>query len=227
MKTQTNNMKTILLSLISLVAISFSGMAQTTLPTDATGKVSYRFSLPVEANVSEEEAYTIAQGWFANHTASCNRTNVSNENLESVNTKSRAEVNTEFKNATPLQSLDPSSNRMTAKVITKYFGGTGSNIHVIYLQYYLTVRVENHQLLCEVSDIRYNHFNERSYRFQRVLNWSNTSALDAVNTIEYLVANQQSPAEFNKFYSFLNTDVNQLFNQLTGFVKANQSLTQN
>lgn len=216
------------LTTIALLIATFVATAQTTLPVEkATGKVTYRFSIPVQ-NVTNEQAYELAQNWFATHNCECNRAN-SNARTEGndLNVKSRAEVAKVFANATPLQSLDPASNRMTAKMITKYVGDNGGTIQAMYLQYVLIVTVEEGKINCEVSDIRYNHFNRHSYRFQRVLNWGNATSLEPVDKIEYLMQNEQSHEEFNKFYSFLNKDMNQLFENIAQYVKSNQSVSMN
>ncbi len=215
-----------LLTTIAILIVTLTASAQATLPVDkATGKVTYRFSIPV-SNVTSEQAYELAQNWFATHRSECNRTN-NNARTEGndLNVKSRAEVATVFANATPLQSLDPYSNRMTAKMITKYVGDNGGTIHAMYLQYVLIVSISDGQINCEISDMRYNHFNRHSYRFQRVLNWGNASSLEPVDKIEYLMQNEQSHEEFSKFYSFLNNDINQFFGNIAGYVKSSSSVT--
>jgi hypothetical protein len=229
-KTQTNNNMKSLLSFFMLSFFANSLFAQTTLPTNrATGKVTYRFTIPVNGNVSNEEAYEMASNWFGSHTKECTRSNVSvaTENMSGVNKSNLAEVEHEFKNTAPVQSLDPSSNRMTIKVVTKYFGENGGTIHALYVQGYMIVTVENHQITCEVSDFRYNHFNERSFQFKRIQNWGNSTSLDPVAPLEYIVENEQSHAEFGKFYSFLNKDLNRMVENFSIAVKATEALASN
>ena len=212
---------------LALLFISLLSSAQNSLPVDkATNKVTYRFSIPTN-NVSNEDAFTQAQNWFAIHKSECSRANTTArlESCDGINTKSRDEVAKVFANNTPLQSLDPASNRMTAKMITKYVGNQGGTIQAMYLQYYLMITIADGQINCEISDIRYNHFNKRSYRFQRVLNWNNATSLEPVDKIEYLIENEQSHDEFNLLYSFLNKDINQLFENLSNHMKTNQSVS--
>lgn len=214
-----------------MLAILFTDLsAQTTLPTNrANGKITYHFSIPVNGNVSNEEAYEMASNWFSNHTKELTRSNNSTtpENMSGVNKSNLAEVEHEFKNTVPVQSLDPSSNRMTVRVVTKYFGENGSNIHALYLQYYMIVTVENHQINCELSEFRYNHFNEHSFQFKRILNWSNSTSLDPVATLEYLVENEQSHTEFSKFYSFLNKDLSQMVAHFSNAISTSAAIAQN
>src|SRR4051812_141660 len=232
MKTLTNiqsKMKT-LVSFFMLILLVTGLSAQNVLPVNkATGKVSYKFSIPVSGKVSNEKAYELVCNWFSSHAKELTRSNtsVAPENMPGVNANNLQEVANEFKNSTPVQSLDPSSNRLTMKVVTKYFGESGGNIRALYLQCYMLVTVTNHKITCELSDFSYNHFNEHSYRFKRILNWSNSTSLDPVSTLEYLVENEQNHAEFSKFYSFLNKDVKQLIEHFTGAVKAVGALASN
>ena len=204
--------------------------AQTVLPVSAaTGKIAYHVSIPVDGSVSNEAAYELAQQWITGHPAQFTRANANSiqVNAENVNVKNQKEVQQVFVNATPLQSIDPSSNRLTAKVITKYTGATGGMIHLLYLEYFMVVTVDDHHINCEITDFSYNHFNERSYSLQRIMSWSNFSSLEPIDKLEYMAANEQSHEEFNKFYSFLNDDVNQLYTHLSDFVKTNKALTLN
>lgn len=225
----TRNMKA-LFSFLVIALFATATSAQTTMPVNkATGKVSYRFTIPVANNMSDEEAYAATAEWFSRNTAEFTRSNmcVKPENMSGVNGKMLAEVSHEFNNSFPVQSLDPNSNRVAVRVVTKYFGDQGSNIHALYLQYYMVVTVADHKITCELSDIRYNHFNERSYQFKRIQNWSNSTSLDPVNTIEYMVENQQAAAEFAKFYSFFNKDVKTMVEHLNSAVKGAGVVAQN
>lgn len=227
--TQNINMKS-LLSFFTPALFANGLFAQNTLSTNhATGKVTYRFTIPVNVNVTNEEAYEMASNWFSGHTKECTRSNVSvaAENMSGVNKSNLAEVEHEFKNTAPVQSLDPASNRMTIKVVTKYFGENGGTIHALYVQGYMILTVENHQITCEVSDFRYNHFNEHSFQFKRIQNWGNSTSLDPVATLEYIVENEQSHAEFSKFYSFLNKDLNRMVENFTTAVKEKEALASN
>jgi hypothetical protein len=91
----------------------------------------------------------------------------------------------------------------------------------------MVVTVEDHQITCELTDFRYNHFNERSFQFKRILNWSNSTSLDPVATLEYLVENEQSHVEFGKFYSFLNKDLNQMMTRLSNAVSTSGAIALN
>lgn len=191
----------------------------------AEPKVKCTFSIPVADNVTTEQAYELATQWFANNGGQLTRSNLSEaaQCAQCTNPANLNEVNHEFDNHNPVQSLDPASNRMTARVITKYFGSGSSTIRAMYVQYYMVVSVVEHQIVCEIKDIRYNHFNEHNYQFKRIQNWGNSTSLDPINTFDYLVANEQSHEEFNKFYSFLNKEADQIVGQFSNYVAATVS----
>jgi len=222
-------MRTIL-SFLMLAVLAQSISAQTSLPKDkATGKITYRFSIPINGNVSKGAAYEMVSNWFGSHTKEFTRSNtsVTPENICGVNTSRLAEVEHEFKNTAPVQSLDPESNRIVVRVVTKYFGENGGTIHALYLQSYMIVTVGEHEITCELTDFRYNHFNEHSFQFKRIQNWGNSTSLDPVATLEYLVENEQSHTEFGKFFSFFNKDVNQMITHFSNAVKTGGALTMN
>ena len=221
-------MKTLntLLAILVLASIANNTSAQTSLPVNnATQKIAYHFSVPANGNTSNEALYEMATAWFSKHTKEFTRANTSAP--ANTNAKNLEEVNHEFDNSNPVQSLDPSSNRITVRVVSKYFGETGGNIRALYVQCYMIVTVAEGKINFDLTDFRYNHFNQNNYKFQRVLNWSNSTSLDAVNTLEYLVSNEQCHAEFNKFYSFMNTDMNRMIERFSTSVKDAGMLTQN
>lgn len=222
MKTPAINKTKTLFALFLLLAAT-----QLQAQNVAGNKVKCSFSIPVNQSVSNEQAYEIATQWFTKNTAQLTRSNISAaaQCAQCTNTSNLAEINHEFDNSLPVQSLDPASNRFTAKVVTKYFGTGSSTIHALYLQYYLVVTVAEHQIICEIKDIRYNHFNEHNYQFKRIQNWGNSTSLDPVNTFEYLVENEQSHEEFNKFYAFFNSELNQIVGQFGSYVSG--TLSQN
>ena len=101
MQTLTNinsKMKTVLAFFV--LALFVSGLsAQTTLPINkATGKIDYRFTIPVNGNVSNEEAYEMATNWFGTHAKEFTRSNVSvaPQNISGVNASRLAETLTIF-----------------------------------------------------------------------------------------------------------------------------------
>lgn len=218
-------MRTTLLSILfTLSFFSYCG-AQSFLPVDsATGKVTYRFKLSTAGKLSKESLYQTLQNWFEAHPELFTRGSVEATSGESK-PKMKAEVEKVFANKMPLQSLDPESERLAGKVIVKYTGYEGACIHTMYLQYYLVMMVSEKGVTAEISDIRYNHFNNRTYQPQRFLHFSDFSSCEAISFIEYLNECQQCPEEYNRFCQFFNQDVENLFSNLKEYVRSTEGLT--
>jgi hypothetical protein len=221
-------MKHALLSLFFFT--SSSVFAQSKLPVDAvTGKVVFKSVIHLRKDISNETAFSLAEDWFNNNKKQFSRFNHASviENEKPLVSKARQEVETVFENKTPLQSIDPASNRLSGKVIVHYQGNSGGSIQHLYVQYSLILQIENQELRVTASELTYNHFNRNTFREQRFLNFSNSNACDAVNYMEYLVDCENRHEEFATFYNFLNQDVKSLFNNLETFMKGNQALTFN
>lgn len=217
-------------SLLLLLALASSAIAETKLPVDAaTKKVVFKTTLPLRTGVSTDAAFSLAEEWFKSNREQFSRTNrsVSSSSERATFAAQHQAVDKEFENNTPLQSLDPASNRLVGKIIMQYHGNPGGTIHHLYVQCNLILEIEDHQLQLRVTDITYNHFNRNSYQPQRFLNYSNSNACDAVNYIEYLMDCEQSQGEFSVFNEFFNQDVKALFSNLDTYMKGNKALTLN
>jgi hypothetical protein len=222
-------LNTIIFIVIFLVK-QLNGFGQTpNFNNVGSGKINSRYNIPVSSTTSNEDIYTATSEWLNTHPEIFNRMNAEaiQEQLYATSTIGREEVIREFSNKFPVQSLDPSAERMSVRVMTKYVGKANDNIKVMYVQYYLIISVENGQVNCEVADMRYNHFSHRNYKFQRILNWSNSKSLDDVNTFEYLMQNVESNPEFQALNSFLNKDLNKIVSTLSTFLNERVSVSQN
>ena len=213
-----------------LLVLASSVFAETKLPVDAaTQKVVFKTTLPLRSGVSTDAAFTLAEEWFKSNREQFSRVNrpVVSPSEKASFAKQHQAVDKEFENNTPLQSLDPASNRLVGKVILQYNGNRGGTIQHLYVQCSLILEIEEHQMQVRVTDITYNHYNMNTYQPQRFLNYSNSNACDAVNYIEYLMDCEQSHEEFSAFNDFFNRDVKALFNNLDTFMKGNKALTLN
>lgn len=222
-------MKAICTSLVFLLAYS-SISAQSLLPYDsATAKVTYSYSIKRDKRMTNDAAYKVVQDWFEQNSCEFKRCNLNQYGCisQNVNTKNLAEVEKVFANASPLQSIDPESNRITGKVSLKYTGDALGILKVLYLEYFMIVTVNEKTIDCQITDIRYNHFNPKSFLLQRINNWSDFTSLEPVNTLEYLDQNQKCSSDFGKFACFLNDDMDRLYNHLGNYVKSAKSLSLN
>lgn len=209
---------------------SLSAFAQSKLPIDAaTGKVSFKTTIPLRAGISNEAAFALVENWFNENPALFSRVNrqlVVGIEKPAVS-QQRMAVEEVFANKTPLQALDPASNRIVGKVVMLYHGKSGGGIQHLYVQYCLLLQIENHVLHVSACEVTYNHFSVATFQPQRFLNYSNSNACDAVNYMEYLIDCENRHEEFLAFYDFFNQDVEAIFNNLNGYIMGNKAITQN
>ena len=204
--------------------------AQEKLPYDAaSGRIVYKFSLEVDKTVKKKALYNLLQDWFYQNTELFSRSNTTDtlKTADKKKSENKEAVQREFANLTPLQHTDPESDRLSGKVIMKYTGSRNGCMRLFYVQYALVIIVEDNKLTGEVCNIRYNHFNPKTYQTQPVFNWSGQMPCDEVNTLEYLKDCEVCHDEFAKFSSFLNSDVEELLNSLRSFVKVNRAVSLN
>lgn len=233
MRELLNNQVSEAIKTIAMVAalclVLHSVNAQTVLQINtATQKAGCQFSIPFSEPLTREFAFHVLQKNMIANPHMFTRSN----DLFAVNSgnssKNFMELEQEFANIVPVQSIDPESNRIVVRIMLKYHSPSTSRcLQVMYVQYYLVVTVTDNSLEMEVSDIRYNHFSKANYRLMRITSWSDYTSCDPISTMEYLIQNENCHADFNAFAVFFNTDTKQLKTQIAALVKGGSSLTLN
>lgn len=200
--------------------------AQVTLPVDpASRMVSYTYTIDADKPVKKQVLYQLVQDWLA-QTQLFNKANstavvkVTDKNIA----ENKAVAEKEFANPTPLQFVDPESDRISGKGILRYNGQAGGCIKLFYIQYAVIVIVEDNKLTCQVSHFKYNHFHNRSYQPIPIYSWSGTTPCDQVNTLEYLTECENSHAEFSNFYAYINAHADELNQSLRDFIRTGKSV---
>lgn len=220
----------IAITLFFTVRTSGNLCAQAKLPVDeATGKISYKFSVEFDKAYTKQAVYDVVRDWLNSNPETFNRFNtplVHSQNDTRKN-ENREAVLREFQNPNPLQFMDPESDRVSGKVILRYTGGANGCIRLFYIQYAIVMWAEGNTLKGEICNIRYNHFNPRTYQVQPVFNWSGMMPCDENNTLEYLKDCEACHAEFSSFYSFLNNDMQALIGALKDYIKTERGVAVN
>lgn len=226
----TSNPVKLALILLAFACAKISSAQSSILPYDSvTGKTIYNFTIELDKSLKKDALYQLVQDWYAADAAQFNRTNLCDTTtpVEKKKNENKEAVLKEFRNDFPLQAVDPEGSRIAGKVITQYCRPQNSCMRLLYVQYFVIINVQDNRLNCQINDIRYNHFNPKTYTLQRIFNWSNTGNCDPINTIEYLRNCEQCHDEFNGFASFLNSDISDLMYNLRDFLKENKALTLN
>lgn len=209
----------ILFSLLALISQAGAG-----LPIDAvSGEVVFKQSFKLHANYTDDDVYTLVQNWFANP----GKFTCQNGECTSVPGKNKTTVEEQYKNAQPLQSLDPASGRMTGKGLIKYFGAPNSNISLLYMEYYVVVEVKNHQLTATISKIKYHHYNQQTYMVKPIYKWQGGKPLDSADKFENLLNNSGNDKDIQELAAFVNKNMEQLFTDLQSFLKTQKVLDTN
>ena len=204
-----------------LCLVAFTSCAGTGLPIDAvSGEIVYKQSFKLHANYTDGDVYNLVQTWFADP----GKFTCQNGECTAVPGKNKTTVEEQFNNSKPLQSLDPSSGRMTGKGLIKYFGAPSSNISLLYMEYYVVVEVKNHQLTATISKIKYHHFNRQTYLVKPIYKWQGGKPIDSADKFENLVNSNIDNKEIEHLSAFVNQNMEQLFTDLCGFLKMQKVL---
>lgn len=216
---------TLFFALITLVAIA---NAQVLPVNAATHKATFTFSFSVSKNMTDEQAFELAEKWFAQQATACSRCN-SNARMLALesNSRNKAEVEKVFNNSRPLQAIDPMGNRLSARIITQYAAENNSALRLMVLQSSMVITINEGVVTCEISEMRYNHFNTRSYNYQRIQSWGGGASLESVDTIEYLMNNAQGNAEVSTFFQYIKADMQQLAGTFSQFMNGQQVVSMN
>lgn len=204
-----------LLSLVTLVSV-----AQTALVTQPNGDVVYKQSFKVSGVQSDEEIYRLVQQWFDASATQFTRQNIAAP--DAPNSKNKQAVDEAFNNSVPVQSIDPDSKRISARGLTRYYGGSVSScINMLYLEYYVVVQVNNKEVTATVCNIRYHHFNRKSYAAQPIYNWMGSKPCDAADKFERLMSGAVCSDELTALCAFLGQDMANLLAGLKANLKTN------
>lgn len=161
-------------SLCTYLSMGKSFGAMNAIHDPSTGEVVYREHFKLNTGVSDEQAFELIQKWFTQSPGKFTRQNIEQANTNGGDNK--AAVEQAFKNAQPLQSIDPESNRVVGRSLIKYYGNANSSIKVMYIEYYVVLEIHGHDLTATISQIRYHHFNAH-YTAQIIYNWQVASRL--------------------------------------------------
>ena len=188
----------------------------------SNGEVVYKHTFKLSANVNEDDAYDLVQAWLTQ-----NPDKFTSQNTEaSVSihpSKRKVEIENVFNNPQPLQSLDPISKRITAKGVVKYLGAVNSTINLLYLEYYVILQMNGHELTATIGKIKYHHYS-RGYSDQLIYNWQGGKPLDSADNYEKLLT--VSNPDVNKVSEFLSDGMANLFTDLKQLLTEKSALAE-
>jgi hypothetical protein len=199
-------MKNLLLFVVTtLVCNSSFAQQQTSAKTIVT---DYQKTTKLNAGIKPQAVYSLTENWFNANPAMFTTKNA--EAPETSKTKNKKEVEEAYDNKRPLQSLDPAVNRVLGQGLVKYFGGTKTSIRLLYIKYDITIQATAGQVVFKVSNVRYFHFDPKSYTEAGIYSFNGGKPCDYTGTMEYLKGCQVSSAEFTALTAFFNKTVTDL-----------------
>jgi hypothetical protein len=190
----------------------------------STGEVVYREHFKLSSEINNEQAFELIQKWFTQNPAKFTHQNIEQTGVNGGDNK--AAVEQAFKNAQPLQSIDPESNRVVGRSVVKYYGNSNSSIKVMYIEYYVVLEIHGHDLTATIKQIKYHHFNAH-YAAQVIYNWQGGKPFDSSDKFETLTSSPNSSADISNVNTFLNNDMTQLLNDLKMSLKGGNVLASN
>lgn len=197
--------------------LALNCQAGTKVPVDASGEVVYRHTFKLQSNLSDDDAYAMIQDWFS---TGAGKFTCQNDAAPGGGGKNRTSVEEAFNNAQPLQTLDPASGRMTGKGLIKYFGNASSSIGALYMEYYIVLEVNGHQLTATVSKMNYHHFNQRTFASKPIYGWQGGKPFDSADKLGTLVSNAEENRDILDVAEFVNKNVTALFSNLQAFLQS-------
>jgi len=191
----------------------------------ANGEVVYKRTFKVQADFTDEDAFALLQNWF---NSDASKFTCQNTEGPKSSCKNKIEIESAFNNPQPLQSLDPSSGRMSGRGLLKYYGNAASTIGVLYMEYYLQIEVNGHQVTATISKMKYHHYNQRTYTAKPIYAWQGGKPLDSADKLANLLASDQSETrDIIEVGNFLNETAEKLFNDLGLFLQTKRVLSEN
>lgn len=158
------------------------------------------------------DVYAAVEKWFNNNTGIFTVKNA--EPTVEAKEKNKNDVDAAYGNSRPLQSLDPSANRLIGQGLIKYFGGTRTSIRLMYVKYDIVVEVKAGQLSFKATNLRYYHFDPKSYTDANVFSFTGGKPCDNTGTMDYLVGCQSNPDEFKALGVFFQQTAGKQFKAL-------------
>ncbi len=213
--------------LLIAIMVSLSGFSQTLLPIDTTtNQVTFRQIIVLDSTYKAEKIYTIVTEWFSSNTKTFNRSN-SEKNYQTgdillgIQRGNSTELDQLFKIDQPLKFQSPNEKKLTGQGLLKYTGGSMGCIRVMYIEFDIKVSIKDYRLRLDLTNLHYTHFNQMSMQQSQIYG-TEKGPCNSKNTIENLLNCERCLGEFEKFYTYLTSDMKNISDDLTKFLLNNK-----
>lgn len=201
-----------ILFLITTVKIE----AQSQLPLNKENKVSYS-EVVKDSTKKKDELFSLAKDFLSTNLSNFQRSN--SENNHSADIWGGQKANSEkvdilFKNENPITLSDKENNKIIAKVVNKYTGGTMGCIRILYFKYDIILKFKDGRYKYEISDFNYTHYNQASMQQSQLWGWDDSGDCNSKSKLENLLKCEKCKKEFEKLYSYLDKDTKKLITEM-------------
>lgn len=223
-----NNMKKITTIFAFLIAVATMTFGQSKLPLDTISKkVVFWQVIELDTTYKADQIFSIVKEWFSTNTKNFNHSN-SDKNFSTgdaligIQRGNSAPIDQLYKNDQPLKLQDPVDKKLIGKGVLKYTGTSMGCIRVVYIEYDIKVFVKDYKLKVEITNLNYTHYNQMSMKQSQIYGWSDDGPCSSKNTIENLLTCERCSGEFEKFYSYITTDMDKITTDLKKYLIDNK-----
>ena len=213
--------------LLLILSISVSVSAQQKFAFDSVSRsVTYKQSFKLNPKVKEEDVFAVAEKWFTENPGKFVQKNadLQIDTVKAKRNKNQVELDKEFGNIRPLQSLEPTGGKIVGMGLLKYYGGSTSSIRLLYIKYDLYLKIEQDVLSLSIANVRYFHFNPSTYAKMGIYGFNGGQPCEPMSNLEYLIDCETAHNEFGALASCFNKETSKLFADLKGSLKTNKVL---
>jgi hypothetical protein len=199
-----------------LIAILFFALVvsgQSRFPLDSVShEVVFSQKIKLNSKIKTEDVYASALKWFGNP-ATFTKKNADPpiDTLKAKKNKRKAEAESQFDNPRPLQMQDPAGSKLVGMGISRYYGGMGTSIKLLYLKYDIYVEIKEGIATISALNIHYFHYNSQTYAQTGLYNFSGGKPCEEVGKIEALIGCENFHDEFKALGIYFNKETTVLF----------------
>jgi hypothetical protein len=221
-------MKKLFLLVLFGTIISWNTLfAQVNFPMDDSGEIVFSGVVQTKNDLSADKIYDNAKEWLSTKSANFNRSNSEKNNqgaavLLGVKKSNFENVDALFKNDNPLKLSDKEEKKIVGKIVNKYTGGNTGCVRVIYLEYDLIIEIKDGRYRYKFANFIYTHYNQVKAQQAQIYGWKDEGNCKSKGALTGLLSCEHCEKELNKFYSYINSDVSKLIEEMTISIDKNR-----
>lgn len=204
----------------------------TLLSAQRKGQNEIKFDriIKVDTSLRKDEIFNLVDAWFEGDVQKFNITSSEFKRFlwgisHDLKSKQVLLDNT-YRIDQPVKTKDQEKGIFTGVGSIKYSGGIGC-IRLMYLTFDLAVFAKDGRYRVVVNNFTYTHYNTANLLQMQLYGWKDEGVCSSRNTLEELTKCDHCIPELNKFYTYVNTEIEELIKSLeTHISRQNKILTE-